>query len=335
MSDDGNGKNRLSEPACAHIVLYCADGSDKELSIDEVSPPASGDDLLWIDIDCDSPALVADVCRKLEIPQAARARLAELSATPVLGHYDKHLVIHAVAVEHAGGLKFDGTVLGIAAGKNVVITVHHKPIDFISTLREREHGETKLGLLTAPSFVASLLDWHLSTYFEAVADFEAAVERLEESILDGRQDEGSRQLVVLRRGASRLRRMLSPHRTVFSGLTRPDFQPEDDPVTAGHVRRLDDHFRRAMDAVENTRELVIGTFELFSNQIALRTNGAMRLLTFATVVIGCQTVIAGVLGMNFKASLFDTASAGFWGAIIAMAGIAVLAGWLGKRKDWF
>jgi Mg2+ and Co2+ transporter CorA len=90
-----------------------------------------------------------------------------------------------------------------------------------------------------------------------------------------------------------------------------------------------------MAAVENARELVIGTFELFSNQIALRTNGAMRMLTFATVVIGCQTVIAGALGMNFKASLFKSATFGFWAAIVGMAGVTLLAVWIGKRKDWF
>lgn len=321
--------------ACAHIVLYCSDGSDHDLSVDELTPPVHDDDLLWIDIDCDSTELVSDVCRKLEVPRSACANLCGLGSTPMLRHYDKFMLIHAVAVEHVGALKFDGTALGIVAGENIVITVHHKPVDFIRSIRKREHGETRLGLLTAPSFVASLLDWHLGTYFAAVSDFEAAVERLEQSILDGRQDENTRQLIVLRRGASRLRRMLAPHRTLFSGLTRPDFQPEDDEVTAGHFHRLDEHFERAMDSIENTRELVIGTFELFSNQIALRTNGSMRLLTFATVVIGCQTVIAGVLGMNFKASLFDAATFGFWASIAAMAGVTIFAIWLGKRKGWF
>ena len=324
-----------AKPTCAHIILYRANGSDQDLSIDELTRPTSGDDLLWIDIDCDSPELVADVCKKLKVPKGACRHLSELGSTPLLQHYGKFMLSHAVAVEHIGSLSFEGIVLGIAAGENIVITVHHKPLDFIHSIRKREHGETRLGLLTAPSFVASLLDWHLDTYFAAVSDFEAAVERLEESILDGRQDENTRQLIVLRRGASRLRRMLAPHRALFSSLSRPDFEPEADEITAGHFRRLEDHFERAMDSIENARELVIGSFELFSNQIALRTNGAMRLLTFATVVIGCQTVIAGVLGMNFKASLFDAATVGFWTSIAGMAGVTALAVWLGKRKNWF
>jgi magnesium/cobalt transport protein CorA len=329
------GGRKAGEPDCAHVILYCADGSDTDMSLEEVNPPIHDDDLLWIDVDCDSTELVADVCRTVGIPEAACQQLCKLGTTPMLRHYGKFMLIHAVAVEHLGSLEFDGTVLGIAAGNNIVVTVHHKPVEFIGSIRKREHGATQLGLLTAPSFVASLLDWHLDTYFAAVSEFELAVERLEESILRDRQNENSRQLIVLRRGASRLRRMLAPHRALFSSLTRPDFQPEDDEVTTGHFQRLDDHFERAMAAVENARELVIGTFELFSNQIALRTNGAMRMLTFATVVIGCQTVIAGALGMNFKASLFKSATFGFWAAIVGMAGVTLLAVWIGKRKDWF
>lgn len=319
---------------CVRALLYRANGSDQDLSLNDLVRPTKGDELLWVDIDCDSPELVADVCQKLGVPEAVCNHLSNLRATPLLRHYDDFTTIFAVAVEHVGSLRFDGSVLAIAAANNIVITVHHKPVEFLHAIREREHGETKIGLLTASGFVASLLDWHLDTYFEALSDFEVAVERLEESVLDGRHDENTRQLILLRRGASRLRRMLSPHRILFSSLSRPDFEPDDDEVTAGHFRRLEDHFERAMDSIENARELVIGSYELFSNQIALRTNSAMRVLTFATVVIGCQTVIAGVLGMNFKASLFDAAF-GFWVAIAAMAGVTLIAVWLGKRRNWF
>ncbi|KGM52220.1 hypothetical protein N792_07835 [Lysobacter concretionis Ko07 = DSM 16239] len=333
-SSDQDGSQKEADRS-AHITLYCADGSDRQLSMDKLMPPTHDDDLLWVDIDRDSPELVADVCRALQVPSAGCTHLAGRASAPQLRRYGKFMFIHAIAVEHRGGLEFEGTMLAIAAGPNVVITVHHKPIEFIPSLRKREHGETKLGLLTAPSFVASLLDWHLDTYFDAVSDFEVAVEHLEESILDGSQNESTRQLSRLRRGASCLRRMLAPHRGVFSGLSRPDFDPEDDEVTIGHFRRVDEHFNRAMAAVENTRSLVVGTFELFSNQIALRTNSVMRVLTFATVIIGCQTVIAGALGMNFKASLFETASFGFWAAIAVMVGITMVAAWIGKRKKWF
>lgn len=321
-----------SGPA-ARGILYRADGSHREVALADLAPPERDDDLLWIDVDADDPDVLREACYRLQLPADALRHLSALGSTPLLRRYGDCIVLHAVVVAHAGELRFEGTVLGIAAGHNTVVTVHHKPVEFIDAIRKREHGETRLGHLNARTFVAALLDWHLGTYFDAVADFERAVERLEEAVLDGQQGESTRELVVLRRGASRLRRMLAPHRVIFASLGRPDFQPGDDPQTAIHFHRLEDHFERAMDTVENARDLVIGSFELFSNQLALRTNAAMRLLTFATVVIGCQTAIAGAMGMNFKASLFN-ATGGFWIAIGAMVAVTGLAVWWGRRKAW-
>ncbi len=319
---------------CAHVVLYCADGTDRELSLSEVQPRGERDDeLLWIDIDCESEALVRDVCGKLRLPATVAQQLVELGSTPMLGNYGDHFVLHAVAVEHRGDLQFDGAVLGIAAGPGFVVTVHHRPIAFIPALREREEGETSLGQLTANSFVASLLDWQIGTYFEAVSDFERSVERLEEAVLRERHGQSIGELRRLRQGASRLRRMLAPHRQLFASLARPDFHPDDDRTTSRHFERADEHFERAMDIVENARDLVIGTFELFSSQTALRTNNTMRALTFATVVIGCQTVIAGILGMNFEAPFFKSAGVGFWAAVAAMALVGVVAFFVWKRTE--
>lgn len=322
-------------PRCAHIVLYASDGSDRDLELEQVEPPQGDGNLLWIDVDSDSPELVAEICRRLALPDGACRHLCELGSSPLLRHYGDRMVLTTVAVEHVGELKFEGTVLAVAAGPNFVVSVHHKPVEFIPSIRKREHGETRLGLLSAPSFVASLLDWQLGTYFAAVSEFERSVERLEEAILDNRHGESTAELSRLRRGASRLRRMLAPHRDLFASLARPDFRPDDDEDTLAHFRRLDEHFARAMDVVENARELVIGSFELFSNQIALRTNDSMRLLTFATVVIGLQTVIAGALGMNFKAGFFDAAGVGFWASVCGMVLVTAVAVWIGKRKHWF
>ena len=92
-----------------------------------------------------------------------------------------------------------------------------------------------------------------------------------------------------------------------------------------HFRALEQRFDRAMDAVENARDLVVGSFELFATRSAERTNDTMRALTFATVLLGSLAVIAGVLGMNFQVPLFETGMHGFWIAIGAMGGIALMA----------
>jgi anaerobic selenocysteine-containing dehydrogenase len=92
---------------------------------------------------------------------------------------------------------------------------------------------------------------------------------------------------------------------------------------------------RAMDMVEHARELVIGSFELFSSQTALRTNDAMRGLTFVTVVTGLLATLVGALGMNFEASFFGSNDTGFWMAVGGLALFAAGAFVLGRHRRWF
>ena len=89
-----------------------------------------------------------------------------------------------------------------------------------------------------------------------------------------------------------------------------------------------------MDAVENARDLVVGTFELYSSRSAERTNDTMRVLTFVTVLLGTLALVAGVLGMNFQAPFFETGGRGFWTAVGAMAAAAVAALALARWRRW-
>ena len=330
------GPTSPARPAgCAHVFLYDADGNDREARLEQIDTGRLQDQqLLWIDVECDDAGLVDRIGRRLGLPEEAIAALQHLDSTPSLQNYGDCFHLQAVAVTHEGGLKFNGTVLGIVAGANFVVSVHHRPVPFIAELRARERGESELGALGAESFTASLLDWQLSTYFDAVSDFEAAVERLEVEILSEKGNHGLEDLRNLRRGASRLRRMLAPHRSVFAGLARPDFRPRSSGEVNAHFLHLDTHYERAMDVVQNTRDLVVGSFELFSSQTALRTNEAMRALTFVTVLIGTLAVVAGILGMNFDVPFFKTAAKGFWLAIGGMGALVVVAVVVARRWRW-
>lgn len=332
---DTAGPSSTLPEGCAHVILYDADGADRDVGLEQIDVGRLQDQqLLWIDVECNDADLLDDIGRRLRLPAGAIAALQRMDSTPALENYGECFHLQVVAVEHEGALKFNGTVLGIVAGANYVLSVHHRPVAFIAELRERERGESELGALSAESFTASLLDWQLSTYFAAVSDFEAAVERLEVEILAEKNGHCLEELRNLRRGASRLRRMLAPHRAVFAGLARPDFRPRQTGETNAHFLNLDTRYERAMDVVQNTRDLVIGTFELFSSQTALRTNETMRALTFYTVLIGTMAVVAGLLGMNFDAPFFDTGAEGFWWALAGMGAIVVIALVLGRRRRW-
>lgn len=332
------GKDAPRSPAL-RAMLFDADGVDHPVEEDAISLAGlNGQQLLWIDVEeteaGDSHAIVAKLARQLELGDAGDA-LTDLDGSAQLRNFGEWFLVGAAAVEHQGQLKFGGRGLAIVCGRNFVLSLHRGSIDFIEELRNRERADTRIGSLSAESFTASLLGWLVDSYLHAVADFEAAVDRLEVSVLASKvHRECLPELARLRRGASRLRRMLAPHRHVFSALARPDFRPESEAGAGRHFHALEQRFDRAMDAVENARDLVVGSFELFATRSAERTNDTMRALTFVTVLLGSLAVIAGVLGMNFQVPFFASGARGFWVAIAGMGAIAVAAVVVARLRRW-
>lgn len=320
-------------------TLFDADGTDHPVGTEAISLSGLNPrQLLWIDVEDDdghADAVVADLARRLQLGDEVAALLRDIDVGPQLRNFGDWFLAQAVAVEHQGQLRFGGRGLAIVCGRNFVVSLHRGPIGFLDELRDRERADTRIGTLSAESFTASLLGWLVDSYLQAVTDFEAAVDRLEVSVLASRvHRECLPELAQLRRGASRLRRMLAPHRHVFAALARPDFRPDDEGDADRHFRALDQRFERAMDAVENARDLVVGSFELFATRSAERTNDTMRALTFVTVLLGSLAVIAGVLGMNFQVPFFESGARGFWLAIGGMGLIAVVAVLVARLRRW-
>ena len=63
------------------------------------------------------------------------------------------------------------------------------------------------------------------------------------------------------------------------------------------------------------------------------TNDIMKLLTLATVILLPASVLAGIMGMNFKVGFFDAVWM-FWAVIGAMLGIAVLVLSVARSQRW-
>ena len=344
------GDNRSSSPetrppqAGLRVLLFDSEGEDRDLDEADIDIDALGEhQLLWVDLQ-DNEAGDADACldrlvERLRL-QDGRDALRALNGTPMLQNFGDWFLVAVNAVEGKGKLRFEGRGLAIVCGVRFVLSLHRGPLKILEELQGREHGETRLGSLRPESFTASLLDWQVDSYLHAVSDFEEAVDRLEVSLLSSRvHHECLSDLVQMRRCASRLRRILAPHRHVFGALARPDFRPDADgdgrdqgPNKA--FRSLEKRFERALDAVETARDLVVGSFELFTSRSAQRTNATMRVLTFATVLSGMMAVIVGALGMNFTTPLFESGSTGFWITVALMVAIAVIAAAMARWKKW-
>ncbi len=95
----------------------------------------------------------------------------------------------------------------------------------------------------------------------------------------------------------------TPNRDALSPIVRPDFEVHEDLVRAwpGTIDRLE----RAIDGVDKTRELLVGSFDIYLGRSAQRSNDVMKTLTLVSAIALPAIVLAGIMGMNFKLPFFD------------------------------
>jgi magnesium transporter len=280
--------------------------------------------LLWIELQ--DAADLDGIDERLGIPAEVMAALREPEATPGILDAGDCFWLRACGIRSRDeDENFDLHAIDLVAGRNFVVSFRNGAQDEPVPILDKTPLRRDIGRLNAASFVAARLHALLSTYFEEVSRIEIRVERIDQAILEPGRTHCMDELRSLLRSTSRLRRALAGHRELFTGLARPDFRPADGEEPRRHFAALDEKYERAMDVVENSRDLVIGSFELFSSRTALSTNETMRTLTFLTVLIGTLAVAAGIFGMNFEAGFFES-EAGFWIALggMALAGAVVM-----------
>ena len=89
-----------------------------------------------------------------------------------------------------------------------------------------------------------------------------------------------------------------------------------------------------MTGVQTCALPILGSFNMYTAQVAQRTNGTMRLLTVVTVLLLPIGTLAGILGMNFQARFFATEDRGFWTAVAMMVLLIGFGVSTAYRRGW-
>ena len=295
--------------------------------------------LLWVDLDRREPEELDAVAEAVGLQPRAMARLAEASVRPDLTQYLHHIHLSLQALEANGATDdpeadpLNRKALDIVAGHGWVVTVHDGPLAALDRLDATTEGETRLGELDAASFVGSIADEVLADYLEVVEDIEREIDRLDQRALHHPADRDVLSSIVrIRRRISFVRRTLAPHRVAFAALARPEMALHEE--LGQPWPGLTDRLQRALDAVENLRELLLGSFDIHMGRAAQDANETMKLLTLLSAVLLPAVVLAGVMGMNFDMPFFEDTT-NFWVVLVAMGVFALSLLGIARLRHWF
>jgi Mg2+ and Co2+ transporter CorA len=313
-------------------ILYDATSDDREVDLRAGEALRFDKDrLLWIDVDDRDPASLAAAAAAVGLePEGLRRLSREDRRTRILRLPDR--VVLTLGAVDPDDLEVHRHELDIVVGANHVITVHEGSLSAIAEYRAEIDHEDQVGRLDATAFAAGLIDSVFTAFFRQTETIEREIDRLDELAVQTHGDDAFlASVLVLRRRVARLRRVLAPNREALVPLERPDFELRSDlgPVWPGIIQRLE----RAIDGLENARELLVGSFDLYLGRASQRTNEVMKVLTLLSAIALPAVVAAGVMGMNFKAPIFDNPN-NFYVVVAAMLVFSLSIVGIARWRRW-
>jgi magnesium transporter len=320
-------------------TLYGGRERDREVDLDaKLVSSLTKSKLLWVDLDEVNDGELEEVARTLDLSEEAMRGIARRGSLAEMERFPDCIRLRLVAVQPSDDgerkrrpPRIDTEAIDIVAAPNIVVTAHDGSVAAFETFTEALHGDTNLGTLDAATFMAALVDQVLATYLTEVEDIEQRVDALDELALRSRDTElVLGEIVRLRRRVGMLRRALAPLRVALAPLGRPDM---DIPGLGKPWPGVMDRLERAIDAVENARELIIGSFDVFMARNAERTNDIMKTLTILNAILLPAIVVAGAMGMNFRIAFFDN-PINFWIVVAAMIILAIGIVAFSRWRKW-
>ncbi len=301
-----------------HVILYDASGHDREVGLDDVDIPGLGkDQLLWVDVSGGG---------SVELPDPMQDALGSVNGIGQLEIFDTFYRFCIPLRDERG------PCLRFVAGKSWLLTASETRPKFFDEFVEADQGETLKGRMSPSALTASLLMRHLDGFREEIANVDVAIDKLDETILRGREKRSPlNSLAALRRRLADLRSALIGQRSIMIGLIGPDFLAHVEVSDREFFAEVNRVFEKLEDDIARARETVIGSFELYASRVAQDTNQLVKILTIATVITGVIGAVAGIFGMNFSTPFANSGLRGFalvTGTMIAVSvGIVALAIW--------
>ena len=289
---------------------------------------------LWLDVVDPSDEELRQLQEALELHELSVEDSSRWGQRPKVEFYDKYvfIVLHAIRLEDDDEL-VDSELHVFAGEAFYLLTIRREPLYDLEKTKARAAREHHLASEGIGFHLYVLLDEIVDGYLDAVERLEDAADDVEEEVFEEEAAEGLQERIFrLKRRTVRFRRAVAPMREVIDLL-----HERDDVVTrrlAPYYRDVLDHVLRALELIDNIRELLTTALEARIAQASNRLNIVMKKLTAWAGIILVPTLIAGIYGMNFRHMPELSWQLGYAFALGTMVLSAVALYVIFKRREW-
>jgi len=327
-------ERRRPTPGGGRLRVACWDGTgySEWQGLDDIAARlAQPGTHLWIDLSGPTAAQVTHVTNAL--------RLHPLIAEDILEGNQRSKIevteelIHIVVFVLRYGEEVAATEVDIVLGDGFLLTVHDEEWDPWTTHHLRD-GVGPLLQHGADHMLWALVDTIVDDYFPLIDRIGDAIDDLQDTVVQDATPRTLERLFLLKRELIVVRRAVAPIREIFNQLTNRDLALID-AAEILYFRDVYDHLIRVTDEVDNYRELVSGTLDVYLSTVNNNLSLIMKRLTGVTVILAGIGAIAGIFGMSEAgASLAGTEARGFWLVSGLVVASAFAIAWYLHRIDW-
>ena len=287
--------------------------------------------LVWVDVTAAGGASVADITGLLDLHPLIAEDIAERNQRAKFEVIEGTIHIVMFAVTYAGSVS---TVeVDLVLGSRFLLTFHAAGWDPFAL--DQLRGDPGAVLRRGPDFLLyAITDGLVDGLFPVMDAIEDEIDDLQDDVIRNATPATLERLFGLKRELIGLRRATSPAREIFNQLTNRDLALIS-PDHLIYFRDVYDHLIRVTDELDNDRDLVAGTLDVYLSTINNNLSIIMKRLTGVTVILAGIGAFAGIFGMSEAGAAFNGGeAAGFWLVTGSVFGAAIGLAWVLHRRGW-
>jgi magnesium transporter len=312
---------------------------EKNISLEQCETFTLNTDYVkWINVDGISKKVIETLANQFTIHNLIVEDIQSVGQRPKVDEINNHLfcLLNMLYFNHENN-SIESEQISILLGSHYVLSFQedgHR--DVFNALRERlKLSSSKIRQSKADYLCYALIDMIVDHYFLVMDKLGDKIEVLEEEIIKRPNTRSLAKINQLRKELIVLKRNIAPVRELVNGLIKSESKLINDNTTNKYFKDVFDHVVQANDLVENYRDMMITMQDLYINQVNLKMNEVMKVMTITTCLLAPATVIGGIFGMNFDRIPYLHNQYGFYIAVALMLFIPIWMIAVFKRRGWF
>lgn len=286
---------------------------------------------VWVDVASTDHQGADEVATRLGLHPLVVEDITERNQRAKLEETDDTIHLVLFAISFAG--EIHEVEIDLVLRDRMLFTVHDPAFDPFA-LPQLRAGAAPLLARGVDFLLYAIADGLVDAYFPVLDALGEELDALQDEVIAKATTWTLERLFTLKRELIRVRRATSPAREIFNQLTNRDLRLIA-PEHVVYFRDVYDHLIRVTDELDNDRELVSGTLEVYLSTINNNLSAIMKRLTGVTVILAGIGALAGIFGMSEAARVTGIAGdGGFWLVTVLIAVLAATTALVLRRIDW-